>query len=709
MNEFVSNLQQLNEEQKEQMLTMLYSQGEDFNIYRLSSEQSRLWFLYRLNQSDSSYNITFTVNINGRLNRTAFNQALTELVSRQSVLRTTFFDINGEAFQLVNESQPIELDEEDISGSPDVDGKFTEIVNEEYRRTFQLEQELPVRMRLIKKEETKWSLLVVIHHINCDGWSMGIFCKMLRELYKKYTKCEYDKSGIQNVVPYFQYAVYSANREKEKDRIFWKKALEGASFHTTLPYSYPERDNVDITSEESIRYVEKSDELLQFCKKNRISMFSFLLGVYGLVLQRLCDEDNITVGTPALNRSNEKWQNTIGFFANTIVFHYRILPGETISSYFQRVNHVVIDGLEHGEFQFDELVDLVSAKRLKGTTPVISSLFALQNSVLLGKSGDETAGDVTMKMESPEHESTVQFNLLCTVIDEGASLKLHFVGRRGLFSKERMEQITYTFEEILKEIIQTSPEYDSLRAAEYTYLENQDDTIEELKETCCQKLKEAGTPQDLFHICFICDAAVVFYSGETASSRIMEVMKGMVDSVLYIVKLDQDNMQRSREEFYQQASVVYKRHKELSEILMNDNNIHRFYIEMNHDQVLAYVDRINKDKPFPESVGEGAICDMRYESFASEVLPEEEIMLAIWKEVLEREEMSTMDNFFAMGGKSVKMVELFEKINVQFPGKIIVNDIFTYPTVHQLVQYIVQGNQGEDGTDEGDEEEIICL
>lgn len=704
MHDFISNIKRLTTKEKERLLQIIRLRGEEYNIYPLSSEQKRLWFLYRLNPQDTSYNITFSIEIDGLLNKEALDQSLTELVEKQSGLLTTIFDIDGEAFQVINKSKKINLKIEDLTCKSNAENIFEELVNEEYCKVFNMEEDTPLRMRLIKYSDDRWSLIVVIHHIFCDGWSMGVFCKMLKELYKKNTGEEYDELIFQNVTPYYEYAKYNETRDRKSDIDFWKKNMADANLVTSLPYSYPQCDSVDATSNESKGVINKRNEVLKFCKENRITMFSFLLGIYGLVINKYCFEKNITVGTPLLNRNNEKWKNTVGFFANTIALNFTIAQDDDIRVYFSKINNMVIDSIDHGEFQFDELVDILEVKRNKSTYPVFNSMFALQNNVLFAKGRDNTCGNITMKMMSPEHDSNVQFNLISTIIDDGDILKIDIVGKKGLFSKERIQNIVYSFIDIANKILDKEFHKISQLNSQNTLDDLRNKKILEIESNIREKLLVGSSENSRFNIRYFVDVIIIFSKYNIEESILRQVFNDYIDVTVVVVNTEDDVIDN---DFFNTKTLdVYKRIKPCTTKIKNNCNIGFYYFNIIENEIELHLEKnksINDKYVFDKEI---KVIEI-YKKISNDIITENErTMIELWKSVLGNINITIHDDFFELGGKSVKMIELFEKINNKYPDSITVNDIFSYPTVHRLTKFITKENNS---INEEDDIDIICL
>jgi len=446
MNEFKERLQSVSPEQRRQILKVILASGEDYNIYPLSSEQSRMWFLYNANPDNPFYNITYGIRMEGTLDITVLEKALTELYKQQRVLTTTIIDIEGQAFQLVNACESVNVNFTDMSETENTEERLRELINKDFNTPFKLTEEFPIRLLLIKKNRSEYLLLVTIHHMFCDGWSMGVFFRELKKLYYERSYGKYKENSSSHIIQYTDYAVLSKKNNFLKEKEYWKKKLFKANLLTELPVVYP-RPLIDSGEGATVGAADICDYggLKNYCRDNRISIFSFFLGVYGLVLYSFSGENSITVGTPVLNRSEQKWSNIMGLFANTIPISLRIEDGENVSKYLCKVHEDVMEALDNGKLQFDEIVELMKVRRKPGVNPIFQSTFSLRSDTLLGEKENVDSGLLKMSPVKTEHDTKVQFDFSCTAIDDGTSINLEISGRSSLFSQERLEEITGLF------------------------------------------------------------------------------------------------------------------------------------------------------------------------------------------------------------------------------------------------------------------------
>ncbi len=206
----------------------------------LSFAQQRLWFLAQMEGGSEAYHIGLGVRLRGELNEGALRRALERIVERHEALRTRFVVVEGEPQQQIRsvEESRFELKEEDVRGYEDVEGELKRISEEEGRKAFDLERGPLIRGRLIRVREQEQVLLVTMHHIVSDGWSLGILRKELSALYGVYERGEEDRLP-ELEIQYADYAVWQ--REWMEGEIlqeqgeYWKRTLRGAPGLLELP------------------------------------------------------------------------------------------------------------------------------------------------------------------------------------------------------------------------------------------------------------------------------------------------------------------------------------------------------------------------------------------------------------------------------------------------------------------------------------------
>ncbi|MCB8816719.1 condensation domain-containing protein [Desulfosporosinus shakirovi] len=449
MNRFKEMAMSLNSKEKKFLIRAIREHGEDYNIYPLSSEQARMWYLYNLDRKNPYYNVPISLHIQGKPDMKILNKTLKAIMQRHKVLTTKIVSWEGEAFQYLSEELCPDLIPEWIE-----EGELEEKIAAEINTPFDLEEEVPVRFRLFQREADRYHLHVCIHHMFIDGWSIKLFYKEFKDLYRAFAG---EESYVPEI-PAFQYGDYAKRdylRERTKEKTYWLGQLEKASFYLNLPLNQPRRKSQD-TQGTFFRYtVADKAEISRLCKKYKLSVFSFFLSVYYLTLRKCCAQNNLTVGTPILNRNSEELNSLMGYFSNSIPLNVRIQGQESLEEFFRTVGQRVMEGLDHGALPFDRLVDLLAVKRRGEENPVFQVMFSLHNNLLLGSACEEKEKleNLGISLDTGTQGAGVQFDMLCTVIEKEDHFELDFALKKALFSPAGIEDICEAYQTILKEIL----------------------------------------------------------------------------------------------------------------------------------------------------------------------------------------------------------------------------------------------------------------
>ena len=279
----------------------------------LSFAQQRLWFLDKYEPNSSVYNISNGFQLKGAVNVTALREALKTIVDRHAVLRTTFDSIDGKPVQVIHENHSVELPIIDVSNVSldDKDAEVQALISGELQKTFDLSSDGMMRSTLIKLNPEEHLLLIVIHHIASDGWSMGILWQELSALYNAY--CVGNPSPLPDLpIQYADFAVWQRERLQgegmENLLSYWKTCLKGAPGILELPTDHP-RPSIQTYrgAQESFTLPrDLTSSLKDLCKSERVTLFMILLSAFKVLLYRYTDQEDILVGTPIANRNQPR-------------------------------------------------------------------------------------------------------------------------------------------------------------------------------------------------------------------------------------------------------------------------------------------------------------------------------------------------------------------------------------------------------------------
>ncbi|MBL0694525.1 amino acid adenylation domain-containing protein, partial [Comamonas sp. JC664] len=353
----------------------------------LSFAQQRLWFIDQMEPGNTHYNVPLPLQLEGALDASALQRSLQELVRRHESLRTTFRAVAGQPVQVIHPTVPVPFEDVDLSGIPDEALRRAEAVRratEEARRPFDLRQGPVLRTLLLRLGAHESLLLLHVHHIVSDGWSLGVLVRELTALYVAF------RQGRPSPLPalpvqYADYAVWqrsdASTKRLDAQLDWWKQQLADAPHALELPTDKPRPAVYSYRG--ATLHVALGRELTQRvearAQSEGVTPFMLLLAVYQLLLHRHSGQDDVLVGSPIANRTQGATEGLIGFFVNTLVLRARFTPGLTPRQLLAQVRDTTLGAYEHQDLPFERLVEELNPVRDPSRPPLVQSLFAVQN------------------------------------------------------------------------------------------------------------------------------------------------------------------------------------------------------------------------------------------------------------------------------------------------------------------------------------------
>jgi len=351
----------------------------------LSFAQQRLWFLDQLEPNRPLYNLPVALRLTGRLNLVGLEQSINNIIRRHESLRTNFISEGGEPFQVIRPGRLISLPVVDLRGLPESErlAQAQRLASEESLRPYKLESDELLRVTLLRQgEEEEWVLLTM-HHIVSDGWSIGVFIGEMENFYSAYSK------GRPSPVPELpvQYADYSywqrqwlQGKVLEAELAYWKQQLDGISI-LDLPTDRP-RPAIQ-TFRGATKALTLSGNLTEglraLSKQEGVTRFILLLSAFEGLLSRYSGQEDITVGTPVAGRGNVETEGLIGFFVNTLVIRVSLKGDPRFCDLIARVREVVLGAQTHQDLPFERVVEELQPERSLSRGPLFEVMFQLNN------------------------------------------------------------------------------------------------------------------------------------------------------------------------------------------------------------------------------------------------------------------------------------------------------------------------------------------
>ncbi|MDP1666746.1 MAG: amino acid adenylation domain-containing protein [Methylobacter sp.] len=420
-----------------------------------SYAQQRLWFLDRLLGASGLYNIPWAIQLNGSLNTSALQQSLNEIVARHEVLRTCFVEQDGELLQIIRASMPFECALVTLPTYPQEnrDSEIQRLLHTESHKPFNLKETPLIRALLFKISEQEHILLVIIHHIVSDGWSMAVFRQELASLYCAFSQ---NKSAYLPELP-VQYADYSVWQREwlqgevlERQLSYWKTQLADLTV-LELPTDKPRPKQPSYQGAQEV--IQLSAALAQGLKdlsrQQNVTLFMTLLAAFQVLLHRYSGQEDIVVGTAIAGRNLQETENLIGSFVNTLALRTDVSGKPSFRQLLSRVREVCLSAYAHQDLPFEKLVAELPVQRDMSRNPLFQVMMVLQSTALQDMQlPGLTITDLTVTNE------TAKFDLTLSLVEHRDGLTGTIEYRTDLYNPETITRLGSHFQTLLEAIVE---------------------------------------------------------------------------------------------------------------------------------------------------------------------------------------------------------------------------------------------------------------
>ncbi|WP_235548579.1 non-ribosomal peptide synthetase, partial [Noviherbaspirillum sp. Root189] len=351
----------------------------------LSYGQSRLWFLAQMEGMSQAYHMPFALLLEGKLNVQALQRSLDRIVARHEALRTRF-ELRGELpVQAVDPANTgFRLGHEDLQNDVDQQQALQRLLETESAAPFDLDAGPLVRGRLVRLAAERHVLLVTVHHIVYDGWSLGVFKRELSELYRAFVE-----GGADPLPPlaiqYPDYAVWQrrwlSGETLQAQATYWRNKLSGAPALLQLPTDRPRPAQQDHAGASVGFELDEalSQSLAALSQRHGTTLFMTLLAAWAALLGRLSGQAEVVVGTPVANRMRAEVEPLIGFFVNTVALRVDLSETLTIDALLRSVKELALEAQQHQDLPFEQVVEIVNPPRSMAHSPLFQVMFVWQN------------------------------------------------------------------------------------------------------------------------------------------------------------------------------------------------------------------------------------------------------------------------------------------------------------------------------------------
>jgi amino acid adenylation domain-containing protein len=418
----------------------------------LSYAQERLWFLDQLQPGNVAYNLPLFVPLAEDVELTLLERALNVVVARHEALRTTFTMLGGSPVQRISPALHIGVEEVDLRAAADAQQRLQTIFNEEAGRPFDLARG-PLLRAIWLRAPGYSALLLNMHHIVSDGWSLGVLKNELHTAYEAL------KQGLvpplkELPIQYADFAMWQREwlqgERLEEEVKYAREQLAGAPPLLELPYDYPRPAVESYRGAVQTFFIPEQvvAPLRELARAQGATLFMVLLALFKVLLARYSGRRDVVVGTPVANRNRAELEDLIGFFVNMLVLRTEVDERLGVRELIERVRAVTLAGYEHQELPFEKLVEGLGARRSLSRGSVFQVAFVLQNTPRAEAWDSE--GTAEVGEEVSYQEGTAKFDLTLYVEERGGGLVGSCEYRSELLGREMVGRMMRRYVQLLQ-------------------------------------------------------------------------------------------------------------------------------------------------------------------------------------------------------------------------------------------------------------------
>ncbi|MEH1955421.1 amino acid adenylation domain-containing protein [Nostoc sp.] len=447
------------------------------SVQPLSYAQQGLWFINQLNPDSPTYNIPIVISLKGCINLVALQDSLNEIINRHEVLRTSFAVVDGQPAQVINQPVPLTLAVEDLRllSERERTQEAQRLATELAQEPFDLSAQSLFRAKILQLDDKSYQLLVTLHHIIADGWSIGILLKELAALYDAFSTgkvCLHSRSVSQTdatptplpelPIQYRDFVNWqrqcldgeSATRTL-RDRIqpkltYWKQKLSGELTVLNLPTDRP-RSPVQTFKGAQAKLVLSqtlTKELKNFSRHVGVTLFMTLLTAFKTLLYRYTGQTDILVGSPIANRNRAEVELLIGLFVNVLVLRTDLSGDLSFQELLARVKSTALEAYVHQDLPFEKLVEELQPNRDLSYNPLFQVMFVLQNVPI----SNPRLSDVSVTYQEG-YNGTSKFDLTLFMEDSEQGLVATCEYNTDLFNADTITRMLGHFQTLLGSIV----------------------------------------------------------------------------------------------------------------------------------------------------------------------------------------------------------------------------------------------------------------
>nr|WP_262416021.1 non-ribosomal peptide synthase/polyketide synthase [Pseudomonas fluorescens] len=420
----------------------------------LSFAQQRLWFLAQMEGANTAYNIPVALRLRGRLDDAALQRALARIVARHETLRSRFAQFNDQAQVLI---APVDsgllLRVEDLRQHPQADETLAALIQGEASGPFDLQDDALIRGRLVRLADDHHVLLLTLHHIISDGWSMGVLTRELMALYQAFSHGQPDPLPPL-ALQYSDYAVWQrrwlSGEVLQRQSEYWLQTLAGAPALLTLPTDRvrPAQQDyagntVDVVLDERL-----SAGLKALAQRHGVTMYMLMLSAWASLLSRLSGQAEVVIGSPVANRTRAEIEGLIGMFVNTLALRIDTSGELSTEALLARVKARTLEAQAHQDLPFEQVVEITKPARSMAHSPLFQAMFSWDS----GHGASLSLGELTLEsVAEPSHFA--KFDLSLTLAEAPGGIRGVLEYAIALFDESTIERYVGYFQRLLQAMV----------------------------------------------------------------------------------------------------------------------------------------------------------------------------------------------------------------------------------------------------------------
>ncbi len=420
--------------------------------YPLSSSQYRLWILSQLDtRSSVAYNEPMIFSVSGSFKVEFFRNSLLELIRKHEILRTVFIETDSEngVVQLILNIEDAQIEIESISSKVEISES---VINNFIYRNFDLNKGPLLRVMIIEKDSTDWIIIIAMHHIITDGWSMNVFIRDLFDFYDAFLSEQVVSSTLS--LQYKDYAYWQQNLLKsgalDQSKKFWLDQMQGEIPVLKLAEDYKRPTIKTYSGKAFYKRIDSTlyREFLNFYQQEGCTLFMGLLAAVNTLLYRYTGQEDIIIGSPIANRLHPDLEDQIGFYINTLVLRTKINTHDSFRVFLNKVRLITLQAYEHQLYPFDELVNDLDLQRDLSRSPLFDVMVVLHNTQHPDLNIVKI-GDLQIRENDQWKQKTSKFDLLFDFIELNQELLLRIEYNSDIFSEASAVRLADHFEQLL--------------------------------------------------------------------------------------------------------------------------------------------------------------------------------------------------------------------------------------------------------------------